>query len=252
MRHKSANLLQGMIGCVILIAALSPVTTVAGEFVLRADCLKPDQQLCLLQNIPINATVVLLGADRPETCVTKGIDRVEVPREVGRGIVLTVLDNKPCPNFKFTIAYIGVNPSVRDYRPQSLAKVTNLRIVQKIDKAIREHSERFEAQGGEHPTLLPKEDYPAVYAVPGEDDQYIAIYENAAPARDQIHVLYSKGNVHSIVGAAKMVSAFRMNETLFIHYKFSCHIGCGWMGDFIFAITGRGVERVLFDDSWSA
>lgn len=231
------------------IAAL-PSIVAANEFVLRSPCPGSAMRFCLVQEISLNRSVVLLGSEQSATCRTRGTQHLEYPTDGAtvRSIITTLLEDHVCPNFKFNIAYLGSDHPT--YSLEKLDTVADTSIVAIIDRSARESATEIERQGGEHPAKLPSS-APIVYSVPGLDEAYIGVYENAAPSGDQIHVLYLRGKLSLIARAARVHSTFRLNDTFFIHYKFSCKIGCGYFGDLIFSITDDGATRVLLDDSWS-
>lgn len=241
-----------------LFAVLTLLVTSAAfgsEFSLRAFCPgdnpKQPSRRCLIGEIPNGTKVILLGSQGSETCVSAVIESKESINEVlGTRIPIAVLDPKSCFDFRFSLAHFNSN-ATGSYRRIYLPEITDGPLVAKVNAAVRAKASLIETRDGEHRTAL-SDTLPTVYAIPAKPEVYIAVYQNALIPGDETHVLYANGVVSKIHGAAKIVSVFALGEHTFVHYAFTCNLGCGYRGDFVVEIGDNGFSQVFYDSSWSA
>lgn len=242
-----------LIAFVLLFSAT--VTALGSEFSLRTFCGRSDagrsNRACVIGQIPKGTKVLLLGNEGSETCVSSVTERMSIENEaLGQEIPISIIDPETCSDFRFSLTHS--NPSLaRSYRHISLGRVEDISITRKVNAAVRVKSSLIEATGGEHRTVLSNE-LPVLYGIPAKPDFYIAVFQNDLIPGDETHVLYARGVVSKIHGAARIILAFALADRIFVYYKFTCNIGCGYRGDFIVEITDEGAKVVFFDASWSA
>jgi hypothetical protein len=194
--------------------------------------------------------MLLLSSENSNTCVSPVIDSTEYLNEgSGQSVPIAILDPKRCPNFKFSLAHVDPNLG-GSYKRISLPRVEKEPEIRKVNQAVRANIDSIETRDGAHRTAL-SQTPPVLYAIPGKPDVYIAVFQNTLIPGDETHVLYAKGIVSKIHGAANTAAAFTLANRVFVHYTFTCNIGCGYRGDFIVEISERGASVVFFDDSSS-
>lgn len=205
---------------------------------------------CVVGKLPIGTNVFLLGEERPEICEAKVEKSFPAEFEVGDDFFLSKLNLGRCQNFHFNLAV--VKSKLRSYKLIKPSLVQEKAVIAKIDGDIRQQQYSIESKGGmQHPWQLP-EDNPKILKLPNQPaETFIVIYKNAAPSGDKTHMLYSSGKIKLIHGAATIKGIFSLNNSYFIHYKFTCKIGCGWNGEFIIEFSGKDFKMVMFDDSGS-
>lgn len=205
---------------------------------------------CVVGKLPVGTNVFLLGEERPEICEAKVERSFPAEFEVGDDFFLSKLNLSRCKNFHFNLAVVKLKP--RNYKLLKPFLVKEKAAIAKIDRAIRQQQYSIEANGDrEHPWQL-SEDNPKILKLPNQPaETFIVIYKNAAPSGDETYMLYSSGKIKLIHGAATIKGIFSFNNRYFIHYKFTCKIGCGWNGEFIIEFFDKDFKMVMFDDSGS-
>ncbi len=220
------------------------------EFALQSSCASDGSYFCVIGNVPVGKAVILLGKIESRICKTSSVaNEVLVNEGSGKEINITRVSAIPCKGFKFDLAYVSEKNI--NYRVEELPEVKDAKLAQRIDESIRDQRETIETTSGEHPIKLGA-DHAKIVAFPGQHrESYLAIFENISPAKDEVHVFYSNGRAEVIHGAAKIASVFRIDKKTFLHYRFNCHIGCGWRGDFVIEIGESTFKSIFFDDSSS-
>ena len=222
-----------------------------GVFAVPSGCRdKNKNNKCVIGKLPVGTSVFLLGEKRSEICEAKIEKSFPAEFEVGDDFFLSKLNLGRCQNFHFNLAVVKSKPY--SYKLIKPSDVRDEAVITKIDRAIRQQRYSIESNGGiQHPWQLP-EDNPKILKLPNQPaETFIVIYKNAAPSGDEIHMLYSSGKIKLIHGAATIKGFFSLNNRYFIHYKFTCQIGCGWRGEFIIEFSGKDFKMVMFDDSGS-
>jgi hypothetical protein len=232
----------------LVVLSLSAGNVFPSDFAVRSDCQRAGINDCLVGLYTVGASVALLGSESSTTCNAKSIGHYRYVSEV-LSVDMTDLDTSACQGFKYALAY--KKPDVlQRYQRIELANVRDLSTAKQVDLRVRSQSSAVEQAQGEHRTALAAA-APAVYALPVGQDVYLAVYENKLIPGDQTHILYVQGTAKRIHGAAELRNAFFLNQRFYLHYHFTCRIGCGYVGDFVVEITSSGFTHVFLDSSWS-
>lgn len=220
------------------------------RFFLRTDCRDGTTDYCAVGRMRPNTKVTLLHRSESKTCETVSISTFIFTNEAsGKEIPITRISSAGCEKFPFAVVVRG--DDVSEYKYGGLEQVHDSDVIRRIDGDVRRRHQLVEVAEGEHRTAL-TEKLPRLFRMLDvKQETYIAVFDNKLLPGDETHVFYSRGSVKRIHGAAKLSSAFSINGQPFLHYKFSCSLGCGWRGDFIASIGDANFQIVLFDDSWS-
>lgn len=235
-----------------------PASSGVGPFVLRFDygggnwkkCPRSGPVQCVLGAVQSKEPLLLLGSQSSTTCFASTNHNFESDWDSG-SFPLTSIDLKDCMGFRFELAFKS-----RANIPYRLLKHESLRSPpierqREIETAIRRAIPKIEPSGSEHPLgLAPAK--PRIFRLPSMDrDSYIAVFENSEIPGDQVHFQYDRGAVKLIHSAAAISSVFSLGNKYFIHYKFTCRLGCGYWGDLVVQFPKSGFLVEMFDASTS-
>ncbi|HEX5330194.1 hypothetical protein [Sulfuricurvum sp.] len=235
-----------------------PVGSGVGSFVLRfgydggklEKCPRSGAIQCVLGAVQSKEALLLLGSQSSATCFASTNHGFELDWG-SDSLPVTTIDTKDCPEFRFELAVKS-----KAKIPYRLLKQESLQsppseIQREIESTIRSTIPTIESSGFEHPLgLAPVK--PKIFRFPSmERDSYIAVFENSETPGDQVHFLYTHRTVKLIHPAASISSIFSLGNKYFIHYKFTCRIGCGDGGDFIVQFPQSGFLVEMSDASMS-
>lgn len=204
---------------------------------------------CVIGTLKPAQTIQLLSSKGSGTCLVQA--KKSFPSNWDSGsFPLTQIDLSACPDFIFDLAVLTDRQIV--YEPIDASRAPSASLAKEIDTQIRQSAQGFKPTSDEHQFSLASA-IPEFRQLPsmGSGD-YIAIYQNAVTPGDQVHFLYSNGKVQLIHSAATIKSIFGIDGKYFIHYSFTCRVGCGYQGDVIFKFSNDAFEMVMLDDSMSS
>lgn len=214
------------------------------------DCPSHGAKRCVLGRLPKNSQWQLLGAKSSTACHVHAVRSFESEWDSG-SFPLTFITLKTCPSFTFKLAVKAsklIPYSILS--PASLPAPTDV-LRHKIDALIREQAPSIQSSSFQHQLVL-SDLPPRIFRFPNMDrETYIVVYENAETLGDQVHFLYTHGTIRLIHSAASISSVFKLGQQYFIHYTFTCRIGCGWWGDLIFKFNKDSFDLELSDASTS-
>lgn len=231
-----------------------PVSSGAGPFVLKfsydVKCPRSGPIQCVLGAVQSKETLLLLGSQNSATCFASTNHNFESGWDSG-SFPLTTIDTKNCPEFRFELAFKSKTKIPYRLLKQESLQSPPSKIQREIESTIRSSIPNIEPSGSEHPLgLAPVK--PKIFRLPSmERDSYIAVFENSETPGDQVHFLYTRGVVELIHPAASISSIFSLGNKYFIHYKFTCRVGCGDGGDFIVQFPQSGFLVEMYDASMS-
>lgn len=235
-----------------------PVPSGVGSFVLRfgydggnwEKCPRSGPVQCVLGAVQSKEALLLLGSQSSATCFASTNHSFESGWDSG-SFPLTSIDTKGCPEFRFELAVKSkANIPYRLLKQESLQSPPS-EIQREIETTIRSAIPKIEPGGPEHPLgLAPAK--PKIFRLPSmERDSHIAVFENSETPGDQVHFLYAHGTVKLIHSAASISTVFSLGNKYFIHYKFTCRVGCGYWGSFVVQFPQSGFLVEMFDASTS-
>lgn len=232
-----------------------PVTSGTGEFAVSFDvvekrCARSGSGQCVLGKLPSKQPLFLLGSQDSTTCLARAKTSFESQWDSG-SFPLTYVDTTPCPKFRFKLAVKAkTDLPYRLLKPESLPSPTS-EVQREIETSIRRAAPKINPSGPEHLLALSAA-RPLIFRFPSMDrDTYIAVFESSETPGDQAHFLYARGNVKLIHSAASISSVFSLGNRHFIHYTFTCRVGCGYGGDFVVQFPEAGFRVEMFDASGS-
>ncbi len=248
--------LWGALSVPCLVAAEAP-SSGEGMFAIFFDymsvrdlsyCPRTGPARCILGTLKPGQKINLLSSNNSRNCLSHAIKSFPYPGE-SSSFSLTKIDLTSCPDFTFDLAAITTDKSSYK-RLGTLPSPSEFKSIE-IDDHIRLRANSFKPTSNEHKFALAS-DKPELFRLPSmRDDSYIVVYQNSLTPGDQVHFLYSKGQVHLGHSAATIKSIFSLGEKYFIHYSFTCRIGCGYQGNVVVNFLTDRFEIVMFDASTS-
>lgn len=204
---------------------------------------------CVLGSISPHEKIYLLSSVNSDICLAKTIQSFESGWDNG-SFPLTKINLSRCPNLSFSIALKSkIAPAYK--RLENLVS-PSVSVASEIDKNIREQSSSFSPSVSEHQFQLSPE-MPKIIHLPNmAADVYVVIYQNSITPGDQVHFLYAPNKVKLIHAAASIKNIFALGDVSYIHYSFTCRVGCGYGGNVIVKFSMKDFETVLFDTSTSS
>ncbi len=205
---------------------------------------------CILGTVKAGQPIQLLSSNSSQTCLARAIKSFPFESDSpSDSFPLTQIDLSLCPNFDFELAVLGDNQL--NYMRLEKLPMPSASVAREVDTRIRRDAGGVKPSSAEHQFALAPTT-PELFRLPAMgSDQYVAVYQNAMTPGDQVHFLYSNGKVKLIHSAATIASVFSLNGKSFIHYSFTCRVGCGWGGEIVFEFSKDSFEMVMFDDSTS-
>jgi hypothetical protein len=205
---------------------------------------------CVLGKVENKQPLLLLGWKNSTTCLVRTKRSFESEWDSG-SFPLTFIDTKACPKFSFILA-----AKVTPQQPYRLLKAESLpspppATQREIEQTVRRVAPKFEPSNPQHLlALMPAK--PVIFRLPSmESDTYIAVFENSETPGDQVHFLYTNGTVKLIHSAASISSIFSLGNEYYVHYSFTCRVGCGFGGDFVVQFSKADFQLKMFDASTS-
>jgi hypothetical protein len=235
-----------------------PAASGVGSFVLRfgydggnwEKCPRSGPVQCVLGAVQRMDTLLLLGSQSSDTCFASAHHSFESGWDYG-SFPLTSIGTKDCSGFRFELAVKS-----KAKIPYHLLKQVSLEsppseLQREIEASIRGAIPTIKPSGPVHPLGLASAQ-PKIFRLPSmERDSYIAVFENSETPGDQVHFLYARGAVKLVHSAASISSVFSLGNDYFIHYKFTCRVGCGYWGNFVVQFPQSGFLVKMFDASTS-
>lgn len=222
-------------------------------FALAAGCRAKDT--CdVVGNVRADTPVLLLARDGVGTCTVPAGASREESDEIGNSFQLTAVSLRDCPGFSFELAWLdGGKP-----RYVTLPRLTapDAALDRRIERHIRARRSQWEGKGrtdgdsGVHPVRLAPS-RPKIVRLPVDGARLVS-FDNLSEAHDPTQYLWIRGKAHLLHPAAVLKRAFTLDDRVFLHFYFKCHIGCGWLGHIVFEVTSDGPTPVMFDDTGSA
>lgn len=235
-----------------------PVGSEVGSFVLRfgydggklEKCPRSGPVQCVLGAVQRKETLLLLGSQNSATCFASTNHNFELDWG-SDSLPVTTIDTKDCQKFRFELAVKSKVKIPYHLLNQESLQSPSSEIQREIETTIRSSIPNIEPSGYEHPLgLAPVK--PKIFRLPSmERDSYIAVFENSETPGDQVHFLYTHRAVKLIHPAASISSIFSLGNKYFIHYKYTCRVGCGDGGDFIVQFSQSGFLVEMSDASMS-
>lgn len=213
------------------------------------DCPRTGLRRCIIGTLKHNRSIQLLSSKNSSSCIAHAIKSFPSNWDTG-SFPLTQIDLTACSGFTFDLAAMANNEVA--YERLSSLQAPSVPTKKAIDVHIRQQANGFKPTSDEHQFALSAAK-PELFQLPNMgSNSYIAVYQNAATPGDQVHFLYSNGRVKLIHSAATIKSIFSFGGKYFIHYSFTCRVGCGYHGDIVIKFSNDGFERVMFDTSTSS
>jgi hypothetical protein len=229
-----------------------PASSGGGAFAVSFDpenwrkCPRSGPVRCLLGKVPSNQSWLLLGAQNSATCLVRAKMSFESEWEAG-SFALTQIDTKACPSFRFELAVRGVPQRSYQWLKQDTLPTASPQMQRQIERSVRAAVPKIPSSGPEHMLGLTLAK-PQIFRFPSmAPNTYIAVFENSNTPGDQVHFLYSPSGVKLVHSAASIVSIFSLGNRHYIHYKFTCRIGCGYVGDLVVQFPENGFRVEMFD-----
>jgi len=212
-------------------------------------CPRSGAMRCVLGAIKPNETLYLLSSKNSDVCLAKTEKSFQSEWDSG-SFPLTKINLSSCPNQSFEVAF--KNKAVPTYKKLAGLPSPSALMADKIDTGIRKKSSSFEPSSPVHQFQLSSEK-PRIIRLPNTNkDVYIAIYENSITPGDQVHFFYTTNKIKLIHSASNIKTIFSLNNETYIHYSYTCRIGCGFGGDIIIKFSNSDFKTVLFDASTSS
>jgi hypothetical protein len=205
---------------------------------------------CVVGTLPSDKKAFILGQSSSQTCQSKIGETIQIDHPIAGGhYAVTRIETGQCKNLPFQLVFLGNSrPQYRVF-PPSLVRVTNPGPA--VLKSLRDQITRLESDVGELRFKL-SSNPPLLFRFPSQaQDTFIASFLNTAESEDPTHVFYSKGHAELILGAAELVSVFSLNGRSFVHYKFSCKVGCGFHGNIVVEFSGTTFRFVMVETAGS-
>ncbi|MBI4937173.1 MAG: hypothetical protein HY846_02980 [Nitrosomonadales bacterium] len=207
-------------------------------------CPRTGLSRCVLGTLKRGQTIKLLSSKSSSTCLAHAIESFPSNWDSG-SFPLTKINLTSCSDFTFDLAALTNGQTVYEllgsFPAPSASKASE------IDVHIRLKASGVKPTSDEHQFVLTMEK-PELFRLPNmKSDSYIAVYQNSVTPGDQVHFLYSNGQVQLIHSAATIKSIFSLGDNYFIHYSFTCRVGCGYGGDIVIKFSTDSFERVMFD-----
>lgn len=224
-----------------------------GLFARRSSCADWGQKKaaagegCVFGRVKRGESIHLLGVDATVTCRVRAAETFMAGFEAGDDFPITRFGMDHCEGFRWRLAYLKTE-QIPSYKSFPARTQPSAHAARRIDGEIRAKAVEFESIGGEHPIKLSTKP-PTFARFPSQpSDTFLVSYRNESGAEDPTQILYAKGRIALLHGAAKLVSTFVLNGRSYAHLRFGCHIGCGWSGSIVVEIRAKDFRVVMLDD----
>lgn len=202
---------------------------------------------CVYGRVKRGESLHLLGVDAIVTCRVRAAETFMAGFEAGDDFPITRFKMEPCDGFRWRLAYLKTE-QIPSYKSFPALTHPSPRAARRIEQQIRAKGAEFEALGGEHPIKLSTK-APTFARFPAQPSEtYLVTFRNDSGAEDPTQILYAKGRITLVHGAAKLVSTFVLNGKSYAHFRFGCYVGCGWGGSIVVEFRAKDFRTVMFDD----